>query len=255
MPAPAVEDAKGSLEPSHLFKFKNSTTSVIKVLLEEDQEAEVQVADAHTKAVTSIPNHEFTLMVGEEADKTMKSQTVLYTAAFVEDDGLLKIFRKQVTVAAGTNTLCFHIEFTKEHEDPAQLIACVQGVDDLHGALNVLALSPTHGNDVQTLQQHDKPDPMVQGQHVQQAISPVEQPNDRKQLTDVPAGFIPISGQALVFSKRLGWVLGDLKALAVTSTSAHEVGSVLVQYTDDSTCQKIIPPKQFESMLKHVVSL
>merc|ERR1719161_2200312 len=124
------------------FEFKNYTARTIKVLLEEDPEAQLTEAPANANLHAGLnamgafdlganahmsrirkgqrPHQEFILIPGEEKQKTMKSKCILVSAAFV-DGGVYTIFKKQVTMNAGSI-----LQFSPKHERPDHICAQVE---------------------------------------------------------------------------------------------------------------------------------
>jgi hypothetical protein len=246
------EVVKGFVGSEHAFTFKNDTGRIIKVLLEEDPESELQehVANAGLKAGVNAmgifefgakadvgrirkgarPNQDFILYPEDETEKSMKSKCILYTAAFVDGD-VYKIFKTQVTVHAGTV-----LTFSAKHELPEQIKAEVR-------APNIEQALQKYISRQMSQQMHRPP---TQHNHL-----PLPPHFATLASAGVPSGFVPISGPVMVHSSQQGWVLADCKGLAIASQQ-HPSGSVLVVYRGQPN-QKTLLPGQLASTLMPVV--
>jgi hypothetical protein len=243
------EVVKGFVGSEHAFTFRNDTGRIIKVLLEEDPESELQehVANAGLKAGVNAmgifefgakadvgrirkgarPNQDFILYPGDETEKSMKSKCILYTAAFVDGD-VYKIFKTQVTVAAGAV-----LAFSAKHERPEQIKAEVRAPNIEQALQKYISRQMSQQMHRPPTQHKDLPLPP----HAASLVS-----------AGAPSGFIPISGPVMVHSNQQGWVPADCKGLAIASQQ-YPAGSVMVMYRGQQN-QKILPPDQLGSNLR-----
>eukprot|EP00931_Biecheleriopsis_adriatica_P044871 TRINITY_DN25719_c0_g1_i1.p1 TRINITY_DN25719_c0_g1~~TRINITY_DN25719_c0_g1_i1.p1 ORF type:complete len:226 (+),score=43.40 TRINITY_DN25719_c0_g1_i1:54-731(+) len=163
--AQAMESLKGALGCQHTFQFENQTNMLVKLLLEEDPEALLQVGSAHLGAsgdlhgfqglrlgagVTQLrsgprPPQELTLISKERKAQDMKSGTILMTAAFfllADSKRWYKVFKKRSTVNAG-DVMKF---LPKHEEDPEpQWIEAQSFTEALQStfAIGYFPISPT----------------------------------------------------------------------------------------------------------------
>jgi hypothetical protein len=240
----------------HAFTFKNNTSHIIKVLLEEDPESELPEYFANAvgffKNAMGIfnlgakanvgrirkgerPNQDLILYPGDETQKTMKSECILYSAAFVDGE-VYKFFETQDTVNAGTV-----LTFSAKHERPEQIKAEVR-------ATNIEQALKTYLSN--KMSQQSAPEGLILAnmqaptKHKDSPLPPHAAP---LAFVGAPPGFIPISGPVMVHSSQQGWVPADCKGLAIASEH-YPAGSVLVVYRGQQN-QKIVPPDQLASTL------
>lgn len=255
-----MEVAKGVLGLGHAFHFVNSTPEIVKLFLEEDPEELINANGAALRAAGDISNpggfnlnaaiserrggqrpaQELVLIPCEEKSVSMKSATILLSAAFMRN-GAFGIFKKQLTVSAGAT-----VTFSEKHQIAPDMVT-VQAA--------------SLGQAIATLKDSDfSPKPCYQGGTTPCTILPCPtnqlanyayQPGTTyvtttRPMPPTPPGFVPISGHVKILSTSLGgWVCGELSALAVQSAE-FPPGSVCVQYHGS---QKIIPPQSFGSAL------
>jgi len=137
---------------SHQFQFENCTDLPVVLLLEEDPEGLMKIggadlrlgaepftdfcvqasAGAHTVRQGARPHQEFSLVPHVGRTHDMKSSTILWSAAFSRGPCQFQVFRKRITMAAGStvNILPKHID-----EPLSQMVSS----DNLDHAIKALA--------------------------------------------------------------------------------------------------------------------
>jgi len=281
---------KDVLGISHSFKFSNSTTRDITVLLEEDPEAlrttgkeknlhghaaagplgaiaelsaDAEVHETQTCRVGLRPHQEHIIRAGEiNKDLPMQCGLILVSAAFREmgtssatGQPTYKVFKYRLTMEAGwtMNFMAKHEKDPKRTISAATLLVGVQSLQMMNESF-----SPAAAHNVKV------------GGYAANAnaggaspanvpVAGAAPPNAGKESVkfgtmklSIPEGFLVVKGAVQIFSdSKKEWGLGQLCAICLTPSSEAVPGSLLVRY-DDGRGQKIIPSKVADKFLKPV---
>lgn len=276
---------KDKLGISHSFKFSNSTTRDITVLLEENPEAlrttgkennlrghaaagplgaiaelsaDAEVRETQTCRVGLRPHQEHIIRAGEiNKDLPMQCGLILVSAAFREmgtSSAKCEVFKYRVTMEAGQtmNFMAKHEKDPKQTISAATLLVGVQGLQMMNESF-----SPATVHNVKVVGGYAANANAGGASPANVPVAGAAPPNAGTvnfgtMKLSIPEGFLVVKGAVQIFSdSKKEWGLGQLCAICLTPSSEAVPGSLLVRY-DDGRGQKIIPSKVAGKFLKPV---